>query len=118
MATAINVSTSNTFIASDVIDDKLTGIAENDVDFFEVQLDAGNQLRVDIDARVLGSPLDRVLRLFDEFGNELAVSDDDTAPGESFTFDSFLDFTVASAGTYYIGVSSSPLNMRGLVEQT
>jgi Ca2+-binding RTX toxin-like protein len=78
---------------------------ESDVDLYKVELNAGDQLSIDIDARVYGSPLDSVLRLFDSAGNELAVSDDTPAPDEFFTFDSFIDFTVNSSGTYYIGVS-------------
>jgi len=78
----------------------------DDVDIYEFQLQAGEEVTIDIDARIFGSPLDPILRLFDSDGNELAVSDDDPAPGEPFTFDSFIDFTAGASDTYYVGVSS------------
>jgi serralysin len=76
-----------------------------DVDFFQVQLGAGDQLLVDIDAVILGSFFDSALRLFDAAGNQLAFVDDFPAPGELFTLDPFLNFTATTAGTYYIGFS-------------
>lgn len=79
-----------------------------DVDFYSVSLQAGDRLLIDIDAELLGTSLDSGLRLFDAAGNELAWSDDDQAPGEEFTFDSYLDFTANTTGTYYIGVSGYP----------
>ncbi|HEY9818745.1 MAG TPA: PPC domain-containing protein, partial [Candidatus Obscuribacterales bacterium] len=79
-----------------------------DVDFYSVSLQAGDRLLIDIDAELLGTSLDSGLRLFDAAGNEIAWSDDDQAPGEEFTFDSYLDFTADTTGTYYIGVSGYP----------
>ena len=38
---------------------------------------------LDIDANVLGSTLDSVLRLFNSVGEEVAFSNDDAAPGEA-----------------------------------
>ncbi len=76
-----------------------------DVDLYAVNLTAGDRLTIDIDAETLGSSLDSGLRIFDDAGNELALSDDDAAPGESYSFDSYLDFTALATGTYYIGVS-------------
>lgn len=77
-----------------------------DVDFYVVQMSEGDRLILDIDAQVLGSVLDSGLRLFDASGNELAFSDDDAAPGESpVLLDSYLDFTAAETGNYYVGVS-------------
>ncbi|HPM79830.1 MAG TPA: GEVED domain-containing protein, partial [Candidatus Anammoximicrobium sp.] len=76
-----------------------------DVDLFEVALSAGETLRVDVDAHEIGAPLDAILRMFDRDGNELAISDNDAAPGEFLRLDPFLEYTPAVAGTYYIGVS-------------
>ena len=78
----------------------------DDVDFYEVQVNAGDQLTIDIDAREFGSTLDSVVRLFDSNGVEITFSDDRPAPGESFSFDSYLDFTATTTDTYYVGVSS------------
>ena len=96
----------DSFFAGNFIGDNPNVFSDDDVDFYEVQLDSGDQILVDIDAAEFGSFLDPVLRLFDEFGFELAVSDDDPAPDEFGSLDSYLDFTATSDGTYYIGVSS------------
>ncbi|MEM9275630.1 MAG: pre-peptidase C-terminal domain-containing protein [Cyanobacteria bacterium P01_F01_bin.143] len=83
-----------------------------DVDMYSVELEAGDVLRLDTDARALQpSPLspDTVLRIFDAEGNDLAQSDDDFAPDELFApgrQDSYIEFTAETAGTYYVGVSS------------
>ena len=73
-----------------------------DVDLYAVDLAAGQQLSVDIDARTLpgGSRLDSYLRLFDADGREIARNDD--ANG---SLDSFLTYTAAEAGRVYVGVS-------------
>jgi hypothetical protein len=47
-----------------------------DVDFFQVQLEANNQVTIDINASDFGSSLDSILRVFDSAGNEVAVNDD------------------------------------------
>lgn len=70
-----------------------------DVDFFQVQLDANNQVTIDINASDLGSPLDSILRVFDSAGNQVAVNDDFNS------LDSFINFTASTSDTYYIGVS-------------
>ena len=83
-----------------------------DVDMYSVELDAGDVLRLDIDARIMRSndeSPDTILRLFDADGNQLSQSDDDFAPDELFApgrQDSYLEFTAETAGTYYVGVSS------------
>ncbi len=78
----------------------------DDVDLIELQLKAGQRVTIDIDSRDYDSALDSALRLFDSAGNELAFSDDNAAPGESYTRDSFIDFTASATDTYYVGVSS------------
>ncbi|WP_138505531.1 Ig-like domain-containing protein [Nostoc sp. PA-18-2419] len=80
--------------------------ALNYLDLLKFQLNAGEQVTIDIDAKEFGSGLDSVLRLFDSSGNQVAVSDNNPAPGESFSTDSYIDFTASSAQTYYVGVSS------------
>lgn len=76
-----------------------------DVDIIAVQLDAGDQLTIDIDADESGSSLDSVLRVFDANGTELAVSDDTPAPGEEFSLDSYIEFAAPISDTYYVAVS-------------
>ena len=98
IATGIDNSGSVTF--SDTIE------SETDADLYRVQLDAGDNLLIDLDADELGSDLDRGLRLFDAAGNEL-VGVDAAAPGEESSFDPLIDFTAEFAGDYFIGVSDS-----------
>ena len=71
-----------------------------DVDLFAVSLAAGQTLTADVTARDVGSTLDSYLRLFDATGRELASNDD--AGGSR---DSYLQYTAAAAGTYYVGLS-------------
>jgi len=78
----------------------------NFVDIIELQLDAGEKVTIDIDAIEIGSSLDSVLRLFDSAGTEVKRSDDDAGPGETSTYDSYIDFTASTTGTYYVGVSN------------
>ena len=78
---------------------------EGDVDVFEFQLDEGDKVSLNINAAQRNSGLDPILRLFDESGNELAVNDDNSAPGESFSLDSYIEFDASSSGKYYVGVS-------------
>ncbi|MDJ0774078.1 MAG: pre-peptidase C-terminal domain-containing protein [Mastigocoleus sp. MO_167.B18] len=72
----------------------------NDVDLFELTLDAGNQLIADIDASQIGSQLDPILSIFNSQGDLVAQNDDSTS------LDSFINFTADSSDTYYVGVSS------------
>lgn len=76
-----------------------------DVDLFSVHLIAGDLLTVDLD-RPAESALDSFLVLFDSNGTRLIASDDDAAPGESATADSYFAFVVPTTGMYFVGVSS------------
>ena len=104
--TEIAGGVTESFFASNVIGNNEDVFIDDDVDLYQLQLDADDVITVDIDAAELGSFLDPVLRLFDDSGFELAVSDDAPAPGEDFTLDSYFEFTASNAGTYYVGVSS------------
>jgi hypothetical protein len=78
-----------------------------DVDMIAFTLATAGTVVLDIDAAEGGSSLDSYLRLFDASGVELIVSDDEAAPGEAASTDSFIVKSLA-AGTYYVGVSGSP----------
>ena len=73
-----------------------------DVDFYSLDLAAGETVTIDIDATSLtpASSLDSYLRLFDSAGNEIASNDDDGS-----SFDSLLSYTASVAGSYVVGVS-------------
>lgn len=94
------------FSAESFIGDNPNVFSADDVDLIELRLDPGDQITIDIDADEFGSTLDSVLRLFNSSGQEIALSDDDSAPGEEFTFDSFIEFTASASDTYYVGISS------------
>lgn len=70
-----------------------------DVDSFAIQLDAGQTLTASLDAYVLGSPVDPVLRLLDTRGLELAFNHDNGR-----TLDPALTWTAKAAGTYVLQV--------------
>ncbi len=90
-----------------------------DVDMYAVQVNEAMVLRADIDAAVSGSSLNSVLRVFDANGNELTFNVDMDGT------DSFIEFRLPGAGTYYVGVSGfgnfsySPTTMnRGVAGST
>ena len=83
-----------------------------DVDIFEVSLNYGDQLVVDLDALTLDdgtalSSFDGTIRVFDEYGGLVASSDDYGGYGGGLDgYDDFLRFTnYGSSGNYYIGIS-------------
>jgi hypothetical protein len=69
------------------------------VDSFAIQLDAGQTLTAALDAYVLGSPVDAVLRLVDTRGLELALNHDNGR-----NLDPALTWTAQAAGTYVLQV--------------
>ena len=96
--------------------------AAEDVDFYKVELNAGDIVSFDTDAVVEGNPpiseavfdFDNnpitVSRLFDESGNELAVNVTGQGPGELFIggADDYIEFEAPEDSTYYLGVSVFP----------
>lgn len=70
-----------------------------DVDSFGVRLEAGQTLRASLDAYVLGSPVDAVLRLVDTRGLELALNHDNGR-----NVDPALMWTAPTAGTYVLQI--------------
>jgi hypothetical protein len=75
-----------------------------DVDMFRLNMATGDTLTIDTDTPT--STVDTLLRVFDAQGNEVAVNDDGSAPGEFGGVDSFLSYTATAAGDFYIGVST------------
>lgn len=96
------VATTGSIALASTIGDGWRG--RRDVDFFRVNLFAGQRLTIDVAARSLAAPstLDSYLRLFDSKGRQIAANDD-----TSGTSDSSLSFTAPKAGVYYVGVSGS-----------
>jgi subtilisin-like proprotein convertase family protein len=72
-----------------------------DVDLYRIDIPRGGLITAEVIARRLTNPstLDSVLRLFNANGEVLASNDN------FFAQDSYVDFFVATGGTYYIGVS-------------
>ncbi|MEL7038204.1 MAG: Ig-like domain-containing protein [Cyanobacteria bacterium J06592_8] len=105
--TGLNTNNSNSYFFNSIIGNNFNlSSLVNDVDLFKLQLNAGDWLTVDLDTVSLNSGLDSVLRLFDEAGNQLAISDDNFAPNEANVLESYLGFSAIASGTYYVGVSS------------
>jgi hypothetical protein len=76
--------------------------SSTDVDMFKIHVIAGERLTFDIDSR---NGLDSVIRLFNSRGQQIAFNDDGAASGESSSYESFLDYTFSTGGTYFLGVS-------------
>ncbi|WP_414662333.1 PPC domain-containing protein [Horticoccus sp. 23ND18S-11] len=70
-----------------------------DVDSFAVQLEAGQTLLASVDAYVLASPVDAVIRVVDTRGLELALNHDNGR-----NLDPLLTWTAPAAGTYVVQV--------------
>jgi uncharacterized protein (TIGR03118 family) len=83
--------------------------ASEDVDFYKVNLKAGDLLKIDLDANQFapGRKVDTYLRLFDANGTQITFNDDAAAPDEVFEarFQSYLEYTAPADGVYYVGVS-------------
>lgn len=75
----------------------------DDVDTFEVTVAKGRTLIARIEAFVLASPLDAVLRIRDDRGTLIGWNHDD-----GFTFDPFLAVTAPESGRYRIEVFGFP----------
>ena len=75
----------------------------DEVDLYSVSLQKGETLDASINAQQAGSGLASLLRIFDAIGTPLAL--DDQQGG-----DPQLSFQAATAGIYYVGVSSAPNN--------
>jgi hypothetical protein len=73
---------------------------------FAFTVSAGQKISIDEDKRT-GSNVNGVLRLFNGSGQQLAISDNHAAPGETLGTDAYLEYTFTTAGKYYLGVSAS-----------
>jgi Ca2+-binding RTX toxin-like protein len=79
----------------------------SDVDVYILQANQGDTITFNIKANQLSGGLsDSVLRVFDVNGNQLAVNDDNQAPGELSSLDSYIELTTNTTGQLFVGVSS------------
>jgi hypothetical protein len=102
-ASASGVSSSGT--RSIILSSDLNPI--NDVDIYGLQVNQGDTITLNITGnRLNGGLRDSILRVFDPSGNELAVNDDNQAPGEAFSLDSYIELTANSTDRLFVGVSS------------
>ncbi len=98
-----------------------TAIVETTVgqsEFFRVAVGAGQKITIDIDYgsnTATGVTRDLVVEFQDSLGNIIATADDSlvtdgglgsfpSTPGSASSYDPYLSYTVAAAGTYYINV--------------
>lgn len=88
-------------VASAFVGDGPHDRAGGDYDFYAVPALAGEPITIDIDASILGSPLDSYVGVYDGAGNLLRVNDD--APGGA-TPDSFLRFVAPADDIYFVVV--------------
>ncbi|QEG01721.1 Thermophilic serine proteinase precursor [Stieleria maiorica] len=118
--TKLEVSHRGGFFSDGTIGDNNNFLtADQDVDFFKVELAVGDRLIVDIDTLVDGPATQ--LRVFDATGTQVAIGENGALathlkPGSTVEFpltdnanarDGFIDFTALEKGTYYVGVSSA-----------
>ncbi len=72
----------------------------NEVDLYSVHLGSGDRISVNISAQTAGSGLQSILRVFNSNGTQVALDDQEGG-------DPHLTFQAATAGDYFIGVSSA-----------
>lgn len=80
------------------------------VEKFEVQLDQGQEVVLEVFARRLKSPLDSILKLYGPDGDLLAVNDDFPRPKVGMIYhhaDSYLRFTAPKSGVYRVELSDT-----------
>jgi hypothetical protein len=91
--------------AAAVGDDKSAGIASpTDVHVYKVDVKAGQKIGFDVD--VTGG-LDSYLELFDGDGYEIYASDNDPAPNEPASKESYIEARFDSDATVYVAVSGA-----------
>ncbi|MBC7985265.1 MAG: pre-peptidase C-terminal domain-containing protein [Sphingomonadaceae bacterium] len=82
-------------------------------EYFSVQVGAGETITIDVDygGSLIGGHTDTVVDLLDAGGNVLDTNDNSSFGnggfGSTSDLDSYLEFTVATAGTYYIRIYES-----------
>ncbi|WP_153557672.1 tandem-95 repeat protein [Roseimaritima sediminicola] len=106
--------TPDLYTTSGTIGDNQLLDADQDVDFFKVELNVGDRLRVNVDT---DGSVDTVLRLFNSSGqvvtfydaqnNPLTVSNNAAAPGETVGVDPYIDYTATGKDSYYVAISAS-----------
>lgn len=92
--------------AADTVTDNIT--QDTDVDMYQFTVAAGQVVDFDIDTTQNGpGGVDAFIRVFNSSGQELGFNNNAAGQGENVVvFDSYLRFTFATAGTYYVGVSN------------
>lgn len=83
--------------------------AGDDVDMIRIDVEAGSNVTVRVDAATQGSSLDSYLRVFDSLGNVVTNAFGNPVQNDDFggTTDSQVSFTATETGAYYIGVTGS-----------
>jgi uncharacterized delta-60 repeat protein len=99
------ISEAHFLSAGEIATDSISN--STDVDMYYVNVPAGATFNFDID-QTSGSSLDSYLRLFNSSGTQLTANDNGAAPGETLGVSSYISYTFATAGDYYIGVSGAP----------
>lgn len=77
----------------------------DDVDFYLLEGHPGETVQIDIDTVREETILDTILGVFDSDLLGITASDDDAAPGESLSFDSYVATTFPADGVLYIAVA-------------
>lgn len=104
-------STGSIVSCGDQVVDAVLALPDTMVDYYQIELVSGQQLKVDVDAQAIGSDLDYILQLFDNTGTPLADGDDNL-DDEVAPFDPSLEHTASATevGPYIVAVSINLLD--------
>lgn len=94
----------NTFAVTTTGKTAVSSLVQKDVDMMAFTVKAGQRVAFNVNGT---TTLDSYLRLFNASGTQLAANDNGAASGETLGKDSYFEYTFATAGTYYIGISAA-----------
>jgi len=77
------------------------------IDYYSINLVAGQVLTIDVDAETIGSSLDSYLVFLAGDGSVITFDYDTPAPGEKSLVDPYLQVSADVAGLYYLGISAA-----------
>ncbi len=115
MAQDLNGPLARMKLIGDALDDQVVVSGrirdKHDADWYAINLTAGQRVALDIDSAEHQLGLDSSITVVDSQGNEIATADNSLdRESQIFSVDPFVNFTAATAGTYYVVIKGVGLS--------